>query len=409
MVRSYAKRAALLLLLCAALLTTAFASAPSVRSDISIRITPPGGEAVQRAEVEVQLTDNTGSGLQTAHVKVGDGNWREVTGQLDRTDNLYHYVAEVTENGTVSVRVIGQDGTVFEKSEDIDCFIDAPGETTDKSSGEDSGQSGNNSVPLTPEGQGSVLDNATDEDGKEFFTFTTPNENVFYLVVDRQKNGENVYFLNAVTESDLMELAEKDGEDAKTGTSSISAIPEPEPEPEPVCDCGEKCEAGAVNKDCPVCVLRYKDCESKTTAPAEDGGKEPEKTEKAGNKAGMIFIVLVALAVGGAGYYFKIYKPRRELDEAEDFDQLTGGEETVNEDEVNEDVEDVQPDTVPIRARLDGQEYSTEGEAAPEPEPEPEYESEPLDDAGEEPEPPDDTEDEPEYDEYDGEESDMLF
>ena len=49
MVKDHVKRAALLLLLCAALLTTAFAYAPSQRSDISIRLTPPGGEAVQRA------------------------------------------------------------------------------------------------------------------------------------------------------------------------------------------------------------------------------------------------------------------------------------------------------------------------------------------------------------------------
>ena len=49
--------------------------------------------------------------------------------------------------------------------------------------------------PLTPDGQGTVLDNATDDEGKEFFTVTTADESVFYLVIDRQKNGENVYFL----------------------------------------------------------------------------------------------------------------------------------------------------------------------------------------------------------------------
>lgn len=33
--------------------------------------------------------------------------------------------------------------------------------------------------PFTPDGTGTVVDNATDEDGKEFFTITTPSENVF--------------------------------------------------------------------------------------------------------------------------------------------------------------------------------------------------------------------------------------
>ena len=39
--------------------------------------------------------------------------------------------------------------------------------------------------PFTPSGTGTVVDNATDEDGKEFFTITTPAENVIYLVIDR--------------------------------------------------------------------------------------------------------------------------------------------------------------------------------------------------------------------------------
>ena len=66
--------------------------------------------------------------------------------------------------------------------------------------------------PFTPDGTGAVVDNATDEDGKEFFTITTPSENVFYLVIDRQRTENNVYFLNAVTEKDLLALAEADPE-----------------------------------------------------------------------------------------------------------------------------------------------------------------------------------------------------
>lgn len=66
--------------------------------------------------------------------------------------------------------------------------------------------------PFTPKGTGTVLDNATSEDEKEFYTIVTPDENVFYLVIDKQRDADNVYFLNAVTESDLMALAEKDGD-----------------------------------------------------------------------------------------------------------------------------------------------------------------------------------------------------
>ena len=83
--------------------------------------------------------------------------------------------------------------------------------------------------PLTPDGQGTLLDNATGEEGKEFFTITTADESVFYLVIDRQKSGENVYFLNTVTVDDLMALAEPGKEEAP----APAVTPEPEPAPTP--------------------------------------------------------------------------------------------------------------------------------------------------------------------------------
>lgn len=142
--------------------------------------------------------------------------------------------------------------------------------------------------PFTPEGTGTVLDNATDEDGKEFFTIMTPSENVFYLVIDRQRETENVYFLNAVTEQDLMALAEvSEG----TGETGASAIPEPTPEPEPAPE------------------------------PEPEPTPEPEP-EKGGNMCMVVVVVLVVLAGGGAAYYFKIYRPKQEqADTHEDYDE----------------------------------------------------------------------------------------
>ncbi len=181
--------------------------------------------------------------------------------------------------------------------------------------------------PLTPDGQGTVVDNVTDQDSKEFFTFTTPSENTFYLVIDKQRESENVYFLNAVTESDLLALAEKDKEPEDNNVSAI-------PDPEPVCTCTDKCVPGEVNTDCPVCAVSMKDCTGKAPAADPDTDPEPEKPEK-GNSSTMILVVIAVLAVGGAGYYLKIWKPKHDLDDAEDFDDLTGeDEETVNEDDL---------------------------------------------------------------------------
>lgn len=181
--------------------------------------------------------------------------------------------------------------------------------------------------PLTPDGQGTVVDNVTDQDSKEFFTFTTPSENTFYLVIDKQRESENVYFLNAVTESDLLALAEKDKEPEDNNVSAI-------PDPEPVCNCTDKCAPGEVNTNCPVCAVSMKDCTGKAPAADPDADPEPEKPER-GNSSTMILVVIAALAVGGAGYYLKIWKPKHDLDDAEDFDDLTGeDEETVNEDDL---------------------------------------------------------------------------
>ncbi len=92
--------------------------------------------------------------------------------------------------------------------------------------------------PFTTDGTGTVVDNATDEDGKEFYTITTADESVFYLVIDKQKTSENVYFLNTVTTDDLLPLAEQGKEPPKEvtpepepkPTEPVEEVPEPEPE-----------------------------------------------------------------------------------------------------------------------------------------------------------------------------------
>ena len=124
--------------------------------------------------------------------------------------------------------------------------------------------------PFTPSGTGTVVDNATDEEGKEFFTITTADEAVFYLVIDRQRSGENVYFLNAVTLDDLAALAEANGE---------APAPEPTPEPEP--------------------------------APEPSPATEPEPEAK-GGAAPLLLALAVLLLGGGAAWYFKIYRPKHQ-------------------------------------------------------------------------------------------------
>jgi hypothetical protein len=149
--------------------------------------------------------------------------------------------------------------------------------------------------PFTPDGTGTVVDNAANADGKEFFTIQTKDEKVFYLIVDRERDSENVYFLDNVTVDDLKSLAEDSGEPP----APTLAVPTPE----------------------------------QTAAPAPEPSAQPQKSGLQGGS--VVFIVIAAIAVGGAGWYFKIYRPKQsggdddyddygdeENDETEDDDEL---------------------------------------------------------------------------------------
>ena len=185
-------------------------------------------------------------------------------------------------------------------------------------------------IPLTPNGQATVVDHASGADGKEFFTITTANNNVFYLIVDRQREKENVYFLNAVTETDLLPLAQADEQQELIL----------EPEEEPTCSCTQKCEAGDVNTLCPVCKENRKACVGEVP-------EEPEPEAKESN-AGLILFVVLTLAVGGAvGWYFKIYRPKQEFiedDDGEEEETEEFGTETINEDEEENQPEETTED-----------------------------------------------------------------
>lgn len=170
---------------------------------------------------------------------------------------------------------------------------------------------------FTPEGTGTVQDSISGEDGeKQFYTITTEAGNVFYLIIDGKRDDNNVYFLNGVTEADLMALAEK-------GDGSVSVIPAAE-----ACTCTEKCEAGKVNTDCVVCKNDLNGCtgkEAQPTTPEEPD--EPEEPEKdTGSTGTIIFVIVALLVVGGVGYYVKIVRPKQQAEDDEDFEEDGYGE-----------------------------------------------------------------------------------
>ena len=148
--------------------------------------------------------------------------------------------------------------------------------------------------PALPPGTATVIDYSTDPDGRLFYTIMTPDEHVFYLVIDKNSNTDNVYFLNAVTVADLLPLAQSPPQ-----TQGGTVTPPPTAETET-----EQPEA--------------------TPPPAEQ-----EQEQGGGNAGTLIFIVIIVVLGGGAGWYFKIYKPKQQnTADSEEYDPSLDGTES---------------------------------------------------------------------------------
>ena len=179
-------------------------------------------------------------------------------------------------------------------------------------------------VPVTPEGNAALVDDFYGD--KQLITVTTKAGNYFYILIDRANEDKEtaVHFLNQVDEADLMALME-DRQSAE--------------KPPAVCNCTEKCEAGAVNTKCEVCSTDMTGCTGKTPEPPKEP-TEPEKKEPAGLNPAVLLLVLAVM--GGAAFaYFKFIKGKANHKnnsnpddyDYEDGEELRDEEETELEDE----------------------------------------------------------------------------
>ena len=137
---------------------------------------------------------------------------------------------------------------------------------------------------------------------KQFITVQTSGGSTFYIVIDYDKptdeDGEQyeTYFFSIVDETDLLAAMESAGVEL------------------PACTCKEKCVVGAINTDCPVCSINMGECAGVTPEPEPEPTTEPQPEEPAKkNGAGPLILVLAIFAIGGgAGWYFKIYRPQHQ-------------------------------------------------------------------------------------------------
>ena len=201
-------------------------------------------------------------------------------------------------------------------------------ESTDGETTED----GKSPFAFTPDGNLTLIDDflqievpgdeETEQVEKQFITVQSKNGNTFYIVIDRNGETENVYFLNLVDEADLMALMES--EDGETAA--------------PTCSCTDKCVVGAINTNCEICRTNMSECtgkeavvEPEPTEPVEEPTEEPKSTNF------MPIIVVLILGVGGfAVYWFKFRKPKTKTSGSSDLDDYDFGEDDEDYDEETE-------------------------------------------------------------------------
>lgn len=169
---------------------------------------------------------------------------------------------------------------------------------------------------LTPKGNAQLVDDVSDNENLQFITVTARDGNVFYFVIDKGAQSENVYFLNTVDESDLEALVEK-------SDKKPTATAKPE-------QTENTAETDSTETD-------KRNTDSKT----EKSEQSEQNRQK--NNSGLFIILALAAAAGIGGYYYKVILPKKKLEQADDLDDFDFEDEdtetVVNEDEETDDVD----------------------------------------------------------------------
>ena len=167
------------------------------------------------------------------------------------------------------------------------------------------------------------ISSTTTAAGKEFYTISTKSGKVFYLIIDNEQSQDNVYFLTEVDEQDLMNFTLSD-------TVTLPDV------------------------DTVYATVDDEDDQTETPAPEEESTEGPEAPEepevqdreKTSNLGSYLLIGLLAAGVGAGAWYMKIYKPKHEFDDDDEYEEFEDDDnETYEKDDADAD-RDYEPEVM---------------------------------------------------------------